>query len=103
MTWPAHEPIDGSTLGRDPGVPLHREPARTDPGYSDCTDAELIDALEGLADGQDDDMGQLLNEAARRLRQHTQQHDLCCPFCEQYETSDVEALELHWRTCPAQH
>ena len=36
--------------------------------YQDCSHRELAEALEGLADGQDDDMGQLLTEAARRIR-----------------------------------
>lgn len=37
--------------------------------YSPASDSELADNLEQLADGQEDDMGQLLTEAARRLRE----------------------------------
>lgn len=36
--------------------------------YLASSDRELIDALEGLADGEDDDMGLLLSAAARRIR-----------------------------------
>jgi len=39
--------------------------------YVACSDDELADALEHFADGQDDDLGQMITEAARRLRERT--------------------------------
>lgn len=42
-------------------------PAEPENLYRECTNAELADALRGMADGQDDDLGQMLTEAAGRL------------------------------------
>lgn len=44
---------------------LDAEPVET---YAGASNAELADALEGFADGQDDDLGAMVTEAARRLR-----------------------------------
>jgi hypothetical protein len=57
-----YEGYDACRQGCDEDCPVCSNP------YSDSTPAELADALEGLADGQDDEMGQLLSAAVARLR-----------------------------------
>lgn len=50
------------------GVPEFADDDETAPDWSAASDDELASALDGLADGQDDDLGQMLHAAANRLR-----------------------------------
>jgi hypothetical protein len=56
-----------------------------DAGYGGASDAEVADALIGLADGKGDDMWALLTEAARRLRARPGEPTGLgpCPHCDQ--------------------
>lgn len=61
------------------------------------TDKELADALLGLADGQDDYMGQLLTEAAERIRVLALRAWGLgpCPNCDEATTVDEAGCCIH--------